>query len=733
MKAVIIGAGTAGLTAAFLLKRRGVEIEVIERDSYAGGGAHSFEWQGHTCDWATHRLFTHDEHTLQQLLSLVPMNRLERRSRVYLGGKWLKDPVDVAQLCSRFFPGKTAAIPWTYFTRPKGLPEDSFKNYVQARFGAALSDFLFSPYTVKMFGIPPEQISVEWARKKVRIAGPLDVFKPGSKKKFNYFYYPAEGGYGVIPDRLYTEVKDHVRLSAQVSSFAFEDGNIKSVSYRQNGAQQTATGDIFISTVPLTDLCRMLGHDSSLTYRPVSAVYLLMNKPQTSPYHWIYFMDGDVTVNRLCEFKNLNHSLGPDNTNVICAEVTDHNPPDVVEKVIKDLIGSGLITRDDILDTNVVRRDHSYPVYRCDYEQDVDAAEKFLARFNNLRSVGRAAQFEHMEVDDCFSAATQLVREIIAETKTSPEVLHTKRSDLSVEPKLAVVVASLESADDTLACVQSVAASDYGSLDILLVTDPAEQGLRDRITTALPHVQLLTRPSGMGIPAAFNLGCNSALGRNADFVFLCQGGSTVEANALGKLVRVAQRDPEAGILAPKILSYERQDHIWSIGAQFRKFPPSIKTIGLGQRDDKRFTESREVEFAVSSGLLVKREVFERIGLFDPGYRFYYEDVDFSKRARKAGFRIRFAPEAKMYHKEVMELSRTPEFHYTWGESFSRYYRRHVRPLVVKLPLHLAYLLIREALTGNAKNVPSLFRGAMKGMHKRISDPPQLDAEFIEQS
>ena len=728
MKAVIIGAGISGLSVAFMLKRRGVDVEVLEGESYIGGFAHSFKWNNHICDWAAHRLFTHDEHVLQQLSALVPMNRLERVSAVYLGGQWLKDPVDVVQLCRQFFPSKTLSIPFSYLTRPRNLPETSFENYCLKKYGKALERFLFSPYTVKMFGIPAGQISVEWARKKVRIAGPLDVIRQGSKKKFFYFYYPQKGGYGTIADRMHDEVRDQVRLNSPVTGLTVKEGRITGVTYRQDGVEKTTTADWVISTMPLTHLCNMLGNQPPLSYRAVAAVYVLVNKPQTTPNHWIYYMDGAMAVNRLCEFKNMDPNLGPPETSVVCAEVTDRDRPDFVDKTVRDLASSGIFRMDQVLDTTVVTREYSYPVYRCDYEKDVDAARAFLAGFSNLRYVGRAAEFEHLEVDDCFESALQLVQELTR--KDQPvEVTPPKRAALPVEPLVAAVVSDVGDEQETLDCIAALKASDYSQIRHVLVTD--SESLHQRVKQAHPEVAVLKRPSGTGLPASFNTGCNKAIQDGADFVFFAQSNTRVEKDLLSQLVRVAQRDPEAGILTPKILRHDQPDRIWSIGLRFRSFPPSTKAIGAGQKDSAAFAESREVDFAVSCGLLVKREVFEKIGLFDPGYKFYYEDVDFSQRARDEAFRIRFVPEARMYVRERPETKQTPEFYYTWGESFSRFYRRHMRPVYGKLLPHLLYLLLREAATGNAANVPALFRGAFKGLHQRMGEIPRLGADFIE--
>ena len=727
MKIVIIGAGMSGLSAAFLLNRQGIDIEVLESCDVIGGASHSFEWSGHMCDWSTHRLFTTNEHVLQQLESLVPMNRVERTSAIMLGGKWMHDPIDVTQICARF-ASKTLSVPWDYITRPRNLPETSFQSYVYAKFGRSLSDFMFSPYTVKMFGIQADEITVEWARKKVRIASPLDVIRQGSKKKFNYFYYPKENGWGAIPDAMYSEIKDKVVTEATVTGLELDNSKVKSVIYEKNGETHKAEGDLIISTLELTTLCKMLDFETPLKYRAVSAVYLKVNRPQVTPNHWIYYMDGDIAINRLCEFKNFDPKMGPADTAVVCAEVTDNHYPNLVDKVISDLEKTDILKKEEVLDSTIITRDCAYPVYYCNYEKDVDAARKFIRSFQNLHSLGRAAQYEHMEIDDCFSAAMQLVKELTTAEK-APEVKK-KRSDLSVEPLVANIVVANESIEETTECVKSILESNYGQTKTAVVITPSATELEKMITTKFSDVEILKRPEDMGVPAAFNIGANWASKQEADFVFFSLANTEVDPEAITELTNVAQRDPEAGILTPKILSFEDKNTIWSIGTQFRKFPPAIKTIGSGQKDSDKFHENLEIEFAVSSGLFVKIEVFEKIGLFDPGYQFYYEDMDFSKRAQDAGFRIRYVPTSKMYHKEETQ-TRDAEFFRVWGESFSRYYRRHKRPLVLTWSIHLLYLLMREASTGNARYVADLYKGAFKGVHHNISEPPKLGDEFID--
>lgn len=724
MKVGIIGAGMSGLSTAHFLHKKGVEVEILEADSVVGGFAHSFQWNGHTCDWAAHRLFTHDEHILQLIQSLVPLRTLNRVSAVRLGGKWLKDPVDAVQLCTRFFPKNTWSIPWTYLTRDRKLPETSFQSYCLARFGSRLEEFLFSPYTQKMFGIPMDQLSVEWARKKVRLSGPLDVIRQGSKTKFNYFYYPKNGGYGTICDALMAPVRDRIRLNARMTGLEMDGNRIARVRYEQDGQARLLEADHFVSTIPLTTLCAMTGHEPPLTYRGVSAVYVHVNKPQTTPNHWIYYMDGDVAVNRLCEVKNLYPQAGPAETSVVCAEVTDCDRPDFLEKSIRDLAASGVFRMDQVLDTTVVRREFSYPVYRCDYEKDVDQAMEHLARFRNLYTVGRAAQFEHMEVDDCLESALQCVRELTAQATVT---VSEQRSSLPVEPRVATVIADTGEMDALLRCVDSFLAADYSQQKIVVVTHDGER--QARLQADHPAVQVLQDASVRGLPSLYNKGIVAALREHqADFVLLVQSNTHADPDLLAKLVRVAQRDPEAGILAPQIRLAEDPENLWSIGLRFRRFPPSTKNIGRG-RPAAEFAQSREVEYAVSCGLLIAREAFERAGLFDPGFSCYYEDMDFSRRVRQEGFRIRYVPEAHLFHHETPNLA-SDVFCAAWGESFTRFYRRHMSPLGLLLPLHFTYLLLRETLSGNARHVPSLCRGMWQGLHRRLGRPPTIDSADV---
>lgn len=409
-KIAILGAGISGLSTAWLLKKRGVDFQLFEASDQVGGLARSFEWHGVKCDIAPHRLFTNDHTTLQTLLGLVPMNAHKRKSKIFMGNRVIQDPINPIELVMKF-PVKTSFnLVWGYLFRPN-LPENSFESMALNNFGRGLYDFFFQPYTRKLFGVSPREISAAWGRQKLRSSGLTDVLKRNSKTFFKGFYYPNQGGYQAISNAFYHDVGDSVTLNAQVTGLEQINNKICKVKYKVDGREKNFECDRVISTIPSTVLGGMLGHEVKLRFKPVQIVYLNINKPRVMPYHWIYFGDGDVVINRLAEFKNFSDDHSAKNNTVLCAEVTvDTNKP--VDKVLEALEKYKLVDRSDVLDSLTVPIKCGYPVYEKGYEAVRENAIKFFDDFVNLHLVGRNAEFRHIDIDEDFASANCLVNRL---------------------------------------------------------------------------------------------------------------------------------------------------------------------------------------------------------------------------------------------------------------------------------------------------------------------------------
>ncbi len=721
----ILGAGVAGLVAAWLLKQRGVDFVVLEQRPYPGGLARSFEWHGFYCDFAAHRLFTNDEAVLQQLLSLVPMGRHIRRSRIYMHGHWLRDPLDVFEMAFHLPVAERLRVLWTYLIRQRELVEDSFENFVLRRYGRGLYQLFFQPYTEKLFGIPGREISVLWARQKVRLANPLDnILRTNTKTKFQYFYYPLRRGYGAIVDRLYHEVQEHVVLNARVLGLQQEAQRITAVTYECGGVQYTESVAAVVSTLPLTVTGRMLGHTLPLHYQKVDAVYLLINRPFISDNHWIYFIDRDIAINRLVEFKNMSALETPEHNTVLCAEVTQ-SYTDVVTKVITDLVRVGLVRREEILDTKVVREEFAYPVYDKLYDEILRQAHGVLDKFKNLYVVGRAAEFKHREVDDNFAAAQETVEKIWRQM-SMPVRKELSTIETHVPARVFVVVLAFNNCEDTLECLQSVVTLDYPDVHVVLVDNGSTDGTPARVRERFPNVHVIENGRNLGVPAGYNVGFVYSLAKGADYILMLNNDTVVAPDMLSILLADAASDPKTGILMPKVLYYGSEDRIWSGGWRYRRFPPAIVPDGSEQPRGRRDEMPRLIEYAPSCGLLIHRQAFERAGLFDPGYLFLYDDWDFSERVRAHGLHIRYVPRARMWHK-VSRTTGGPHsrlFWRTFAASGVRFYRRHGRPVWFSLLTHMGYIAVREfVLKGNWTYWFDFWDGIREGLRQPLGKLP----------
>jgi protoporphyrinogen oxidase len=417
MRIGILGAGIAGLSAGYFLRRNFDNIQIHEASDTVGGLARSFKWHGFDCDLAPHRLFTDDEELLNELLALVPMEKMRRQSRIFLQGRWIRDPVNAVEMVLKFLPFRSLEILWTYTFRKK-YPEDNFESLVLTKFGRGLNKLFFKPYSEKLFGIPATQISAAWGRRKLRVGGLKDMIRRNSKLYFKCFHYPKEGGYGAICERIHQEVKPLVRLQSRLTSVTcLPDDASYRCEFDHNGKTVVEEFDLLVSSLPLSMFAKLLGLDLQLRFRPARLTYFLLNKSQGTPYHWFYFADGDYLINRVAEFKNFANNGPPDKT-VICCEVTQVDKYSL-DKVIAELKGAKVLEEKDILDTKTIDIKHAYPIYDTAYEDQMKRAEHFFAGHPNIHQVGRHAQFAHKDVDEIFDEAKRVAGRIIGRQATA--------------------------------------------------------------------------------------------------------------------------------------------------------------------------------------------------------------------------------------------------------------------------------------------------------------------------
>lgn len=221
----------------------------------------------------------------------------------------------------------------------------------------------------------------------------------------------------------------------------------------------------------------------------------------------------------------------------------------------------------------------------------------------------------------------------------------------AVDPKVAIVVLNWNRASDTIACVDSLQNLVYPNIEIVVIDNASTDGSVEALETKFPALTIIRNSRNLGYAGGNNVGIGHALDHGAEYVLVLNNDTIVDKDLVGGLVAAMQREPHAGVAAPKIYDFQEPTKIWFAGASIDWETGESPHTGLGERDSGQFNRVIEVDRVTGCAMMVGRTVFERVGLLDPDYFLYYEDTDLCVRAAKAGFKSYCVQTAKVWHKE----------------------------------------------------------------------------------
>jgi GT2 family glycosyltransferase len=287
-------------------------------------------------------------------------------------------------------------------------------------------------------------------------------------------------------------------------------------------------------------------------------------------------------------------------------------------------------------------------------------------------------------------------------------------------PLVYVIVLNWNRKDDTMKCVGSLMEMDYPTFRIVVVDNGSNDGSVEALKTRLPSLELIVNEVNVGVAEGRNVGIRHAIEKGADYVAFLDNDTVVDQYLLAELVKVGETDSQVGMLAPKIYNYWDRKKIASAGSRRRWFPPGrISIIGLGKEDDAVYNEQREIEYATGCALLVRGEVFESVGMFDPAFFYYWDDYDFSKRVRKGGYKIIYVPRATLWHK-VASTRQDPSLKWRrLGRNNVYFYQKHISLAYLALPIYVLWVVAREIILGNRRAVRPYLRGIWDGLSKSL--------------
>ncbi|NTW26710.1 MAG: glycosyltransferase family 2 protein [Candidatus Moranbacteria bacterium] len=212
-------------------------------------------------------------------------------------------------------------------------------------------------------------------------------------------------------------------------------------------------------------------------------------------------------------------------------------------------------------------------------------------------------------------------------------------------PKVFVVILNFNGALTLPACLTSVFQSDYPNFEIVIVDNDSRDGSFEQAKDKFSRCHFIKNSENIGFSKGNNVGIRFALEKFADFVFVLNNDTIVEKATLSSLVKVAISNSDAGIISPLIMN-KNNASVWFSGGKILWH--KMKTLHL---TEKTSGNSYSSQYLSGCAMLIKKEVFKKIGLFDERFFLYYEDTDFSLRASKAGFSLMIAPIAHIQHLE----------------------------------------------------------------------------------
>jgi protoporphyrinogen oxidase len=449
---VIMGAGPAGLTAAYQLTRADVSCTVLEKDGVVGGLSRTASYKDYRFDIGGHRFFTKIpavDRMWREVLREADFLKRNRLSRIYYRRKFFAYPLRVRNVLAGLGIWDTLAILASYLKARLFpiQPETTFEAWVTNRFGRRLYQTFFKTYTEKVWGMPCSEISADWAAQRIKDLSLWTAIrnaiwpKRNSDKKnlirtlIDSFDYPRLGP-GMMWEtvlQLVLERGGTVRLDSPVQKIRWLGDVVTAVEVETGEGTKAVAGSHFLSTLPIRELIDKLDPSPApsvvaaarqLRYRDFITVALIVNKPDLFPDNWIYIHEPGLKVGRIQNFKNWSPDMVPDSSKTcVGLEYFCHvgdglwtlPDADLITLAKEELAALGLARVEDISDGTVVRMPKAYPVYDSDYRDALRQVREFLQSITNLQLIGRNGMHKYNNQDHSMLTAMLATRNLLGE------------------------------------------------------------------------------------------------------------------------------------------------------------------------------------------------------------------------------------------------------------------------------------------------------------------------------
>ncbi len=450
----IIGAGPAGLTAGYLLTKAGKRVAIIEQDAtYVGGISRTVEHQGYRFDIGGHRFFSKSAAVVDLWNEILPDDFIQRprMSRIYYEGKFYSYPLRAFEALRNLGLLRSglcmASYAWAKLFPTKDVR--SFEDWTCNQFGRKLYSIFFKTYTEKVWGMPCNEMSADWAAQRIKGLSLWGAVTDGLRRSLGLNKRPNDGqtvktlletfryprlGPGMMWDAARDRIEERgstVHMGHALKQLASDGRGGWRMTATGPDGEKTITARHAISSAPMRELAARLHplpdttlNAAQLKYRDFLTVALMIRSDDLFPDNWIYIHDSKVQVGRVQNFRSWSPEMVPDEgvacvgLEYFCFEgdgLWSSSDDDLVELAKREMEILGLVDPAKVIGGAVVRQEKAYPVYDETYAANVAAMRHELEdKFPTLHLVGRNGMHRYNNQDHAMMTAMLTVENILA-------------------------------------------------------------------------------------------------------------------------------------------------------------------------------------------------------------------------------------------------------------------------------------------------------------------------------
>lgn len=440
----ILGGGPAGLAVGFYAQKQGLNFDLYEASHRIGGNCITLIHGDFRFDSGAHRFHAKDPNITQDLLALMGerMPQIHAPSQIYSQQKFIDFPLTPLNLV-RNLGAKELLVAGGQFLKSKlkakkknSLP--SFEELAVLTYGKTIAQRFLLNYSQKLWGMPPAQLSPEVAGKRLAGLNLRTFIKEalqGNKAKTEHidgsFYYPISG-IGEIFERMGQACgAEHIHKQSPITRIYHQQGRITAIEVNQQQKIDILPEDQVVSTLPLNIFLQILEPQvpseilalvRSIQFQHLMLVGVFLNKPLVTPNASLYFPDNDMVFTRVVEPRNRSAAMAPTGKTSLIAEIpyNEKSPlwqwstEEFVRKTCNDLVNSGLIKTEEIIDTTTYAIKYAYPVLELEYPQKIAKINAYLQQFANLHLSGRGGKFVYGHIHDMMRYGKEIVQQVRA-------------------------------------------------------------------------------------------------------------------------------------------------------------------------------------------------------------------------------------------------------------------------------------------------------------------------------